>query len=141
MAKKEEKAVSQENSFRDVFNFGFPMGKIFKEGLDTDIYNEGENIILKMAVPGYKKEDIEVKVEDDVLIIKGDVNKETEENKKNYQRKEIAQQTFEQKYKLPATAVAEKIEARCENGILTIIVPTNSKKERKINIEVKFGND
>ena len=68
------------------------------------------NYTITVALPGFKKEDVDIKVEDDELIISSDVEKD--EYKKS----------FENKYSMPEDADKENIVATMEDGILTVVI-------------------
>ena len=84
---------------------------------------------LEFAVPGLKKEELNLQVDADgvmsiSMVRKKEDNKENKENKKrNYIRREFSYQEFNQSYILPDDADREKISAKVENGVLTIDVP------------------
>jgi HSP20 family protein len=92
------------------------------------IENE-KNYELEFAVPGLKKEELNLQVDADgvmsiSMVRKNEDNKENKENKKrNYIRREFSYQEFNQSYILPDDADREKISAKVENGVLTIDVP------------------
>ena len=81
---------------------------------------------LEFAVPGLKKEELNLQVDNDGITSismtrKNEENKE--DNKRNYIRREFTYQEFNQSYILPDDADRAKISAKVENGVLTIKVP------------------
>ena len=89
------------------------------------IENEN-NYELEFAVPGLKKEELNLQVDNDGIMSismtrKNEENKE--DNKRNYIRREFTYQEFNQSYILPDDADRAKISAKVENGVLTINVP------------------
>ena len=89
------------------------------------IENE-KNYELEFAVPGLKKEELNLPVDNDGIMSismtrKNEENKE--DNKRNYIRREFTYQEFNQSYILPDDADRAKISAKVENGVLTINVP------------------
>ena len=89
------------------------------------IENE-KNYELEFAVPGLKKEELNLQVDNDGIMSismtrKNEENKE--DNKRNYIRREFTYQEFNQSYILPDDADRAKISAKVENGVLTINVP------------------
>ena len=89
------------------------------------IENE-KNYELEFAVPGLKKEELNLQVDADgvmsiSMVHKNEDNKE--DKKRNYIRREFSYQEFNQSYILPDDADREKISAKVENGVLTIDVP------------------
>jgi len=87
---------------------------------------------IELVAPGFKKEDFEIKVEKDQLIIKAKVESEkeaTKESNENYKRKEFAFRNFKRSFHLTETLDGENIAANYEAGILSISIP---KKEEAI---------
>ena len=89
------------------------------------IENE-KNYELEFAVPGLKKEELNLQVDNDGIMSismtrKNEENKE--DNKRNYIRREFTYQEFNQSYILPDDADRAKISAKVENGVLTINGP------------------
>ena len=81
---------------------------------------------LEFAVPGLKKEELNLQVDNDGIMSISMVHKDEngkENNKRNYIRREFTYQEFHQSYILPDDADRAKISAKVENGVLTITVP------------------
>jgi HSP20 family protein len=93
---------------------------------------------IELAVPGLKKEDIKIELKENRLTISADVKKEAnKENSKNV-RKEFSYHSFKRSFNLPKLVDIEKIEAKNENGLLTVIIPKKEaeiKKNKLITIE------
>ncbi len=93
---------------------------------------------IELAVPGLKKEDIKIELKENRLTISADVKKEAnKENTKNV-RKEFSYHSFKRSFNLPKLVDIEKIEAKNENGLLTVIIPKKEaeiKKNKLITIE------
>lgn len=92
--------------------------------------NENEtNHIIELAVPGLNKEDIKIELNENKLTISADVKtEEAPKNSKNV-RKEFSYHSFKRSFNLPKLVDKENIEAKNENGILTVLIP---KKEEEI---------
>jgi len=88
---------------------------------------------LEIDLPGVGKEDIDIEVKDNFLIVSGERKFKKEESDTGYKRIESFFGKFEKRFKLPPDADAEKIEAKAENGVLTIIIP--KKKKPKENVK------
>ncbi len=91
---------------------------------------------LEIDLPGVKKEDIDISVNDGVLVISGERKLEKKEEKENYTRIESFFGRFERAFKLPADADLDNIEAKYENGVLKIFIPKKQKESGK-KIEIK----
>lgn len=78
---------------------------------------------ISMAIPGLRKENIKVEIEDNVLIIKGEKKEETKETNKNYTHQEYNYKSFKRSFSLPENVNTEKIESKYKKGILSIRIP------------------
>ncbi|MBM1106418.1 Hsp20/alpha crystallin family protein [Aurantibacter crassamenti] len=78
---------------------------------------------LELSVPGRKKEDFNIEVDNKVLTVSSDVNTEKDISKENYTRKEFSFTSFKRSFTLPETIDEEKIEANYEDGILKFVFP------------------
>jgi HSP20 family protein len=104
----------------------------------VDIYEEGDNIILKSEMPGMTKEDIEVNLTDDTITLSGEKKKEEKIEKKDYYRLERSFGSFKRSFALPSEVQSDRAKASFKNGILEIKIPKSEeakKKEKKIKIE------
>lgn len=104
----------------------------------VDIYEEGDDLVLKAELPGLNKEDIEVKVTDDYITISGEKKKEEKIEEKNYYRYERSYGSFARTFRLPVEIQTDKAKAKFEKGVLEIRIPKTEEaktKERKLQIE------
>ena len=93
----------------------------------VNVTDEEKKYILEFLVPGFEKENIEVKNADGILSVKGKVSKPNSETK-NWTRKEYCISDFERKFTLPDNVEPDLISAKYLNGVLIIEIP---KKEAK----------
>jgi len=103
----------------------------------VDIFEDANNVVVKAEIPGIKKEDIDLRLTDDVITISGEKKKEDKVEKKNYCRLERSYGSFTRSFRLPKEVQADKANAKFENGILEISIPKTEQaknKEKKINI-------
>ena len=124
-------------------NVLFPslMNEFFKPdwfgGVDNVNYNvpaanvkESESeYLLELAVPGRKKEDFNVEIDNDVLTISSEVKNEDSTVDEGYTRKEFTFSSFKRVFSLPETVAADKINASYEDGVLKFVLP---KKEEAL---------
>ena len=89
----------------------------------VDISETEESYEVKAEIPGLKKEDIKLSVEDNVLTLSGERKVEKETEKKNYHRLERAYGKFERSFRLPREVDSESIKASYKNGVLTVQIP------------------
>lgn len=108
----------------------------------VDIYEHEGNLVLKAEVPGIDEDDIEVKLEDNTLTLKGERKYENEVKEENYHRVERSYGSFYRSFSLPQNIEVDKIKAETENGILKITMPKKEElKPKKIKIlKPKSGN-
>ncbi|KAL1308088.1 hypothetical protein AAHE18_17G081200 [Arachis hypogaea] len=80
--------------------------------------------VFKADVPGLKKEEVKVEIEDDrVLRISGERNRESEERNDTWHRVERSSGRFERSFRLPENAMVDQVKAAMEDGVLTVTVP------------------
>lgn len=104
----------------------------------VDMYEEGENVIVETQLAGIDPENVEISVENDVLCIKGEAEKTSEVDDKNYYRREIRRGSFYRSVPLPSHVQGDKAEATAENGVLKIAIPkAESALPKKIAIKKK----
>lgn len=107
----------------------------------TDIYEKDGKLVYETELPGVKKEDIEIKVEDGRLIISGEVKRDERIERENYFRIGRRYGKFQRIFPLPEQIEdPKKIKATFEDGILRVTVPLREslkKKEKTIEIKVE----
>jgi HSP20 family protein len=89
----------------------------------TDITEDGKEFLVKLELPGMKKEDVKVTVENGTLRISGERKAEKEEKTKKYHRIERSYGAFERTFTLPAGADGSKVNADYKDGVLTVHLP------------------
>lgn len=106
----------------------------------VDIKEEQNQFVIHADLPGVKKEDIEVTMEENgTLTIKGERHTESSIQKEGYSRVERIAGSFYRRFSLPDTVDQDNIKAESTNGVLTITIPKKEKaKPRKISVrEIK----
>ncbi len=102
----------------------------------VDIKEEDTRFVIHADVPGVDPDDIEVRMEDGVLTIKGERQSEDKEEREGYKRIERVRGSFFRRFSLPDTADAEGITAKAKNGVLEIIIPKHEKVQpRRIEVQ------
>jgi HSP20 family protein len=100
-----------------------------------DIFEDGENIIVKAELPGIDRNDIDVQVENNVLSLHGERKREMEVTKENMYRSERSYGTFSRSFTLPVTVDTERIKAEYKDGVLFVTLPkVEEAKPRKIKV-------
>jgi len=104
----------------------------------VDIIEDDQNYVIKAELPGVKKEDIKVGVQDDVLTVSGHRHYEKEEKDKKFHRIERSYGSFARSFTLPEDSDGEKVSAEFKDGILKVILPKSERVKPK-QVEVKIG--
>jgi HSP20 family protein len=106
----------------------------------VDLVEKDKEYEISAELPGMDASNIEVKLSNGVLTIKGEKQEEKEEKKKDYYLSERRYGSFQRSFQLPEGIDEEKIEANFDKGVLTIKLPKGAeaqKPEKKIAIETK----
>lgn len=120
------------------------LNNVFEGGYDNycsnrypeiDIYEDDQNLYLEASVVGFDKNDITVKVEDNLLKVSG--KQKEQENNRTYIKRERYVGNFERSFNLPKDVKVDAIKAENKNGLLTVTIPYVEEKNRKLNIEIK----
>src|ERR1035441_2835119 len=103
----------------------------------VDIYENGDNLVLKAELPGVNPEEVEIRVEDNTLYLKGERKFEKEVKEQNYHRVERSYGTFTRTFSLPNSIDADKVGANYKDGVLTLTMPKKEEaKPKTIKINV-----
>ena len=123
--------------FNDLFDENFSLLQFKNDfyNLRTNIKDTEKEYVLDINVAGVKKENIDLNIEDNYLIVTVSDNNEVNENESTYLRKEITYKNMKRKYYV-SDVKEENIKASLNNGILQIIIPKETKVNKK-NIEIK----
>ena len=112
--------------FEEFFN-DFPMFPAFQREREwspsVDVLEKEGKLILRAELPGIDEKDIDLKIEGNVLTLKGEKKLEKEDEKNNYHRMETFYGSFTRSFTLPETVELDKVSADYKNGILTITIP------------------
>ncbi|MCS7201079.1 MAG: Hsp20/alpha crystallin family protein [Patescibacteria group bacterium] len=115
----------------------FPFPFSFSGNLATDVYETDKELIVEMQVPGFKKENIKISIQDGYLKVEGKYDEVDEEREKNYWRKEIRRSSFARAIPLPRDIETKGAKANFENGVLRIKLPKLEPSE-KAGEEIKI---
>jgi HSP20 family protein len=142
--------ITRFEPFRDLLNLQNQMSRVFQDfgrGSDelltsgtfvppVDIYEDEHSVTLKLEVPGISDKDIDIKLENNSLTVRGERNFEKEEKEENFHRIERRYGSFARSFTLPNTVDSENVEASYENGILTIKLGKRAEAKPK---QIKIG--
>lgn len=128
----------------DRFMAGFP--RIRREDVDlgnvdevlaVDVYEKDGNLVVKAAVPGIDKKDIDVNVTDGILYIRAESKAESEVKEENWYRRESRYGKFSRSFRLPPNVDATKVKANYEDGMLRLSFPLMAEaKAKSIHVNV-----
>lgn len=122
--------MTSVTSFREPFRY-------FGEGFwpNVDIYEDKEEIVCMVELPGMDIKDVEIRLEDSTLTIQGERKMTREDKKENYVRVEANYGSFSRSFTLPSTIDKDRIRAEFKNGVLEIHLPKRAEaKGRTIPI-------
>jgi HSP20 family protein len=102
----------------------------------VNMYEKGDNLIVEAELPGVKKEDIDVRLEDRQLTLRGECREEKETKEDDYFRRERRYGSFTRSLTLPSSVTGDKVEASYKDGILRLTLPkTEEAKGKQIPIK------
>lgn len=128
--------------FDEIFNNEW-MPKMKATEPAINVKEDGKAYTMEVAVPGIKKEFCRINVNNDgnlEVAIENKLEHKEEDKKEHFIRREFSYSNYQQTYVLPENVVKEKISAKVENGVLSIVMPKQTKEEEKksqLQIEVK----
>ena len=138
---------SLQEQFSRLFDTSFP-GRSSESDLTTwapavDIQETENELVLKADLPGIEEKDIDVRIENNTLTIRGERKFEKQVNEDNYLRVERSYGSFSRSFSLPNTINTEAIHAEYKNGVLTVQMPKRAEskpKQVKVNVEATNGD-
>src|SRR5271155_2254010 len=103
----------------------------------VDVYEDEHKIALKLEVPGMKQQDLDVRIENNLLTVRGERKFEKEEKEENFHRIERRYGTFYRAFTLPTTIDTANLKASYDSGILKLELAKKAEaKPKQIKIEV-----
>jgi len=149
-------AIVRFEPFRDLLSIQDRMNHLFDgafrgvargaedEGLTSgswapavDIFEQEDRIVLKAELPGLDPKDVDIRVENNTLTLRGERRVENEVKQEDYRRVERSYGTFSRSFTLPSVVDREHIKAEFQNGVLNLTLPKKAEaKPRQISINV-----
>ena len=143
-------AISRWDPFRDVVTLQSRVNSLFRDFNEgdsplttanfvpaVDIYEDSEKVILKLEVPGIEEKDLDVRVENNTLTVKGERKFDKEEKEENFHRIERRYGSFYRAFTLPSTISSENVHAEYKAGVLKLELKKKAEaqpKQIKVNI-------
>lgn len=103
----------------------------------VDVYEDENSIQVRLEVPGIDERDIDIRLENNVLTVRGERKFEKEEKEENFHRVERRYGTFTRSFTLPSTVNSEEVQADYDKGVLKIRLAKRAEakpKQIKVNI-------
>jgi HSP20 family protein len=141
-------AINRWDPFRGVVFLQNRGNSLFREGGDSqpttgsfvpavDVYEDNEKVVLKLDVPGIEEKDLDVRVENRTLTVKGERKFEKEEKEENFHRIERRYGSFYRAFTVPSTVDVENVDAKYTAGVLKLELkkkPEAQPKQIKVNV-------
>jgi HSP20 family protein len=148
-------AITRWDPFRDMFALQNRMNSLYQEfnrgqsdeTVSTaafvpavDIYEDEHKIVLKLEVPGMKQEDLDIRLENNTLTVRGERKFEKEEKEENFHRIERRYGSFYRAFTVPTTLNTENVKADYDAGVLRIELEKRAEaKPKQIKVQVGGG--
>lgn len=103
----------------------------------VDIYEDAQRLVVKLEIPGVREQDLDIRVENQTLTVKGERKFDAEEKEENFHRIERRFGSFVRSFTLPQTVDADSIKATYDNGVLNLSIGKKAEaKPKQIRVEV-----
>jgi HSP20 family protein len=147
--------LTQFQPFRGVSTLQDQINRLFSETFDrsseeanltpwapaVDIYETEQNLVVKADLPDIKPEELDIRVENNILTIRGERKFEKKVNENNYLRVERSYGSFSRSFSLASTVDTEAIQADYKHGVLTLSIPKREEaKPKQIKVRVAGSN-
>jgi HSP20 family protein len=143
-------AITRWDPFRELTSLQDRMNRLFQEQYGgreeelttsafappVDIYEDEHNLTLKLEVPGIEEKDIDIRVENNVLTVRGERKLEKEEKEENFHRVERRYGSFVRAFTLPNTVDTDSAKANYDKGVLKITLSKRAEAKPK---QIKIG--
>ena len=107
----------------------------------VDIYETENELVVKADLPDVNEKDLDVRVENNTLTVRGERKFEKKVEEENYLRVERSYGTFSRSFSLPNTINSEAIKAEYKSGVLTVTLPKRAEsKPKQVKVNVASGN-
>jgi len=102
----------------------------------VDIFEKDDHLVIRAEIPGVRKEDMDVGIENGVLTLHGERKQETEVKEETAYRMERVYGTFTRSFTLPTTVDSARVRATYKDGVLEVTVPkAESAKPKRVEIK------
>jgi HSP20 family protein len=126
--------------------FGSPLFDMDNELWNRNVTIPPANVIenekeykLELSVPGFRKDDFNIDIEQGVLTISSERKEESNKEEKNYSRKEFSYSSFSRTFQLPENTDENAVSAKYDNGVLQLVIPKKEITASKPKKQIKIG--
>src|ERR1700756_759694 len=146
-------SITRFEPFRGVSSLQDQINRLFTEAFDrseggsltpwapaVDIYETEHELVVKADLPDVKPEELDIRVENNILTIRGERKFEKKVNEENYLRVERSYGSFARSFALANTVNTEAIKADYQDGVLTLVIPKREEakpKQIKVNVQTQ----
>ncbi|MCK8827570.1 Hsp20/alpha crystallin family protein [Natroniella acetigena] len=136
------------NPFREINTIREQMNRFLDERLPeqektypaVDIYEEGDNLVIKADLPGIRPDDVEIMVSEETVIVKGQhQEQESTKGQNGYYYEERSRNEFQRRITLPLKVKHQEARADIEHGVMEIIIPKAEEELNKVT-RLKLNN-
>ena len=146
--------ITRWDPFRELAQLQSRVNRVFQEahaGQDegfatasfvppVDIYETEQSVVLKVEVPGVEQKDLDIRIENNTITIRGERRFEKEVKEENFHRVERRYGSFQRSFTLPNTVNSENVTADYENGLLKVTLAKRAEAKPK-QIKVNVGGE
>ncbi len=146
------RAINRWEPFRGTMTLQEQLNRVFGDMLEragdesnltpwapaVDIFETEHELVVKADLPDVNPQDLDIRVENNILTIRGERKFEKKVNEENYLRIERAYGSFSRSFSLANSVKSEAIKADYQNGVLTLSIPKREEakpKQIKVNVE------
>ena len=136
---------AMQDRMNRLFEDSLARTRVVKEGVEAgvwtppvDIYETAGDLVIKAELPGLSTEDVSVRVDDNVLTLKGERKREAGVGREDYHLIERSYGHFRRSFVLPDNVDRDKVQAKVKDGVLFIAIPKFKRiRPKKIAIEIE----
>ena len=123
------------NAFDSLLKMDYNYGEVTPS---VNVTENDQEFTMEYLVPGFKKEEIKIALEQNVLTVKAERKSESTDEQKRYTRKEFSFNSYKRSFTLPESIDAEKLTAKHEHGILSIVIPKKTEDKTVTSKEIEI---
>jgi len=124
--------LERENWMNDFFKTPFSPTKGFWNEVPINVKQTEKEYTLELAIPGFKKEEVDIKVKNNMLVLSGKKESEKESDDDGFSRREYNMQQFERQFSLPENVDDNAIDAKQVDGMLIVRLPLKEVEKEQV---------